>query len=32
MRSFSFTAKNIGDERYLTYTMGEGMERLLRRE
>ena len=26
MRSFSFTAKNIGDERYLTYTMGEGME------
>lgn len=26
MRSFSFTAKNIGDERYLTYTMGEGMD------
>ena len=26
MRTFSFTAKNIGAERYLTYTMGEGME------
>ncbi len=26
MRSFSFTAKNIGRERYLTYTMGEGCE------
>lgn len=26
MRSFYFTAKNIGRERYLTYTMGEGME------
>lgn len=26
MRSFEFTAKNIGDERYLTYTMGEGCE------
>lgn len=26
MRSFSFTAKNIGDERYLTYTMGEGVD------
>ena len=26
MRSFSFTAKNIGDERYLTYVLGEGTE------
>lgn len=26
MRSFSFKAKNIGEERYLTYTMGEGTE------
>lgn len=26
MRSFSFIAKNIGRERYLTYVMGEGME------
>ena len=26
MRSFYFTAKNIGRERYLTYVMGEGME------
>ena len=26
MRSFSFTAKNIGDEKYLTYVMGEGCE------
>ena len=26
MRTFSFIAKNIGAERYLTYTMGEGME------
>ena len=26
MRSFYFTAKNIGRERYLTYIMGEGME------
>ena len=26
MRRFIFTAKNIGRERYLTYTMGEGMD------
>lgn len=26
MRSFSFRAKNIGRERYLTYIMGEGCE------
>ena len=26
MRSFSFHAKTIGKERYLTYIMGEGME------
>lgn len=26
MRGFRFTAKNIGDERYLTYIMGEGCE------
>ena len=26
MRSFYFTEKNIGDEKYLTYTMGEGVE------
>lgn len=26
MRSFSFKARNIGDEHYLTYTMGEGTE------
>ena len=26
MRSFSFTAKNIGDERYLTYVIGDGTE------
>ena len=26
MRTFSFTAKNYGAERYLIYTMGEGME------
>ena len=26
MRSFNFTAKNIGRERYLTYIMGEGMD------
>jgi len=26
MRCFSFTAKNIGRERYLTYIMGEGSE------
>lgn len=26
MRSFGFTAKNMGEERYLTYTMGEGCE------
>ncbi len=26
MRSFRFTAKNIGRERYLTYIMGEGMD------
>ena len=26
MRSFYFTEKNIGDEKYLTYTMGEGIE------
>ena len=26
MRRFVFTAKNIGRERYLTYTMGEGMD------
>ncbi|MCR5212827.1 MAG: FHA domain-containing protein [Eubacterium sp.] len=26
MRSFRFTAKNIGHERYLTYIMGEGMD------
>ena len=26
MRSFRFTAKNLGRERYLTYIMGEGME------
>ncbi|MBO4864419.1 MAG: FHA domain-containing protein [Eubacterium sp.] len=26
MRYFRFTAKNLGQERYLTYVMGEGME------
>ena len=26
MRSFRFTARNLGRERYLTYIMGEGME------
>ena len=26
MRSFSFHAKTIGKERYLTYILGEGME------
>ena len=26
MRSFEFSAKNIGEERYLTYTMGDGCE------
>ena len=26
MRNFSFAVKNIGDERYLTYTIGEGCE------
>ena len=26
MRSFGFTAKNMGEERYLTYVMGEGCE------
>ena len=26
MRSFRFTAKNLGHERFLTYVMGEGME------
>ena len=26
MRSFGFTAKNMGEERYLTYIMGEGCE------
>ena len=26
MRSFYFTAKNIGKDRYLTYIMGEGTE------
>lgn len=26
MRSFYFTEKNIGDEKYLTYTMGEGFD------
>ena len=26
MRRFYFTAKNLGAERFLTYTMGEGMD------